>query len=147
MIYCLTALIIIIIIFVFMYSLYSTHPTQYWQTVLTMIIFSVWKITAWYFISLITFTWLNLMCTYPVQPMFAQSSCTSLFNYYLLSPQYTVLHILFHCTFYPLFFSYFYFFFIYIYFLLCYVSFLFIFCTVHWADLSWFTFHYWLYPV
>ncbi len=37
---------------------------------------------------------------------------------------------------------------IFIYILLCYVSFLFVFfCTVHWADLSWFTFHYWLYPV
>ncbi len=45
-------------------------------------------------LSLLTFTWPNLMCTYPVQPC---------------------LHIL------------------------CYVSFLFVFfCTVHWADLSWF---------
>ncbi len=34
--------------------------------------------------------------------------------YYLLSPQYTVLHILFHCTFYS-FFSYFYFILTYIY--------------------------------
>ncbi len=35
--------------------------------------------------------------------------------YYLLSPQYTVLNILFNCTFYPLFFSYFYFILTYIY--------------------------------
>ncbi len=35
-----------------------------------------------------------------------------------------------------------------IYILLCYVSFFILFfCTVHWADLSWPTFHYWLYPV
>ncbi len=53
------------------------------------------------------------MFTYPVQPMFARSSCClhillahPCLYYYLLSPQYTVLHILFHCTFYPLFFSY-----------------------------------------
>ncbi len=30
--------------------------------------------------------------------------------------------------------------------MLCFI-FYFIFCTVHWADLSWPTFHYWLYPV
>ncbi len=36
----------------------------------------------------------------------------------------------------------------FIYILLCYVSFFILFfCTVHWADLSWPTFHYWLYPV
>ncbi len=66
--------------------------------------------------------------------------------YYLLSPQYTVLHILFYYTFYSLFFLLIFILFlpIFIYILLCYVSF---FCTVHWADLSWFTFHYWLYPI
>ncbi len=43
--------------------------------------------------------------------------------YYLLSPQYTVLHILFNCTFYSLFFSsYFYFLPIFIYILLCCVT-------------------------
>jgi len=38
---------------------------------------------------------------------------------------------------------------IFIYILLCYVSLFYFnfFCTVHWADLSWLTFHYWLYPV
>ncbi len=47
--------------------------------------------------------------------------------YYLLSTQYTVLHILFYSTFYSVFFTY-----IYIYSLvLCYI-----FCTVHWADLT-----------
>ncbi len=37
----------------------------------------------------------------------------------------------------------------YFYFILYLISiiFLFIFCTFHWADLSWPTFHYWLYPV
>ncbi len=83
------------------------------------------------------------MCTYPVQPclhillavwtfflLFAHSSAHPCLYYYLLSPQYTVLHILFHCTFYPLlllllllcFYSY-----LFIYILLCYVSFLFLF--------------------
>ncbi len=63
------------------------------------------------------------------------------------------MHILFHCTFYSLFYFIFYLFFIlflpiFIYILLCYVSsFILFFCTVHWADLSWPTFHYWLYPV
>ncbi len=38
---------------------------------------------------------------------------------------------------------------IYIYIFSCVMfhCFIFIFCTVHWADLSWLTFHYWLYPV
>ncbi len=62
----------------------------------------------------------------PGTPMFAYSSCClhiplahPFLNYYLLSAQYTVLHILFHCTFYRLFSSYFYFIltYIYIYFL------------------------------
>ncbi len=58
----------------------------------------------------------------PGTTMFAHSSCClhiplahPCLYYYLLSPQYTVLHILFHCTFYPLFFSYFYFILTYIY--------------------------------
>ncbi len=68
------------------------------------------------------------MCTYPVQPclhillavctfflLFAHSSAHPCLYYYLLSPQYAVLHILFHCTFYPLFFSYFNFILTYIY--------------------------------
>ncbi len=62
-----------------------------------------------------TFTWLNLMCTYPVQPCLHIPLAHPCLYYYLLSPQYTVLHILFHCTFYPLFFSYFYFILTYIY--------------------------------
>ncbi len=88
----------------------------------------------------------------PGTTMFAHSSCTSLFIF--INPQYTVLHILSHCTFYSLF--YFILLFvpifilfvpIFIYILLCYVSLFYFFCTVHWADLSWLTFHYWLYPV
>ncbi len=31
--------------------------------------------------------------------------------------------------------------------MLCIISFILSFCTVHWADPSWPTFHYWLYPV
>ncbi len=78
----------------------------------------------------------------------AHPSCS---YYYLLSPSILFfahligLHFLFHCTFY----SYFSFFTIYM--LLCcgtFILFLFLFfCTVHWADLIWFTFHFWLYPV
>ncbi len=71
--------------------------------------------------------------------------------YYLLSPNILFLHILFglhfllYCSFYSLFS-----FFTYIYALvLCYFYIIFIlfFCTVHWVDLVWFTFHFWLYPV
>ncbi len=55
--------------------------------------------------------------------------------YYLLRPHYTVLHILFHCTLYPLFFFLFLFYSyldLYIYILLCYVSlFLFIYLFFH----------------
>ncbi len=80
-------------------------------------------------------------------------------------PQYTVLHILSHCTSYTFYFiicslfhSHLY---LYIYSLvLCFIVLLlmlflffillllyYFFCTFHWADLSWLTFHYWLYPV
>ncbi len=101
-----------------------------------------------------TFTWLNLMyCVHTVQPclhillavctfflLFAQSSAHPCLYYYLLSPQYTVLHILFHCTFYPLFFSYSY---LYLYIFSCVMfQFYFLHCP-----LSWFTFHYRLPPV
>ncbi len=59
-----------------------------------------------------------------------------------------VLHFsLFYYTFYSLFlfFTYIY---IYIYALVwCYFYIIFILCTVHWADLIWSTFHFWLYPV
>ncbi len=40
------------------------------------------------------------MCTYPVQPCLHIPLAHPCLYYYLLSPQYTVLHILFHCTFY-----------------------------------------------
>ncbi len=111
------------------------------------------------------------MCTYPVQPI-CTFSCTSVFFINIYYPQYTVLHILSHCTSYSFYFiicslfhSHLY---LYIYILLCYVSLFyclcyfyfifyfiiiiiiiifFFFCTFHWADLSWPTFHYWLYPV
>ncbi len=37
------------------------------------------------------------MCTYPVQPI-CTFSCTSVFILIFINPQYTVLHILSHCT-------------------------------------------------
>ncbi len=103
------------------------------------------------------------MCTYPVQPIYT-FSCTSVFILIFINPQYTVLHILSHCTSYSLFYfiicSYFHsHLYLYIYSLvLCFIVlllfmlFLFYFilkknCIFHWADLSWLTFHYWLYPV
>ncbi len=54
-----------------------------------------------------------------------------------------VLHFsLFYYTFYSSFF------YLYIYALVwCYFYIIFILCTVHWADLIWSTFHFWLYPV
>ncbi len=89
------------------------------------------------------------MCTYPVQPI-CTFSCTSVFFINIYYPQYTVLHILSHCTSYSFYFiicslfhSHLY---LYIYSLvLC--LFIYFFCTFHWADLSCPTFHYWLYPV
>ncbi len=64
------------------------------------------------------------MCTYPVQPI-CTFSCTSVYIN-IINPQYTVFHILFHCTSYSLFYfiicSYFHSH-LYLYiFLLCYVS-------------------------
>ncbi len=96
------------------------------------------------------------MCTYPVQPI-CTFSCTSVFILIFINPQYTVLHILSHCTSYSLFYfiicSYFHsHLYLYIYsFVLCFIAFflfcILFFCTFHWSDLSWLTFHYWLYPV
>ncbi len=103
------------------------------------------------------------MCTYPVQPI-CTFSCTSVFFINIYYPQYTVLHILSHCTSYTFYFiicslfhSHLY---LYIYSLvLCFIVLLLmlfsilllllllLFCTFHWADLSRPTFHYWLYPV
>ncbi len=97
------------------------------------------------------------MCTHPVQPI-CTFSCTSVFYSYLL------IHSILYCTFYliahlthfillfvPFSFS------LYYNIISCYVSlfycflffifFFLFFCTFHWADLSWLTFHYWLYPV
>ncbi len=98
---------------------------------------------------------------------FAHPSHPSFLYYYLLSPiycfctSYLFLHILLvfahltclahlvshfslsHYTFYSLFL-----FFTYIYALVwCYFYITVILCTVHWADLIWSTFHFWLYPV
>ncbi len=86
-------------------------------------------------LCLITSTWLNLInskiftilyhpyccCLYPVQHV-----CTFLLHI----PAYIIVyvHSILSCTFYSLFYYY-------------------IFCTVHWADLTWLTFHYWLYSV
>ncbi len=97
----------------------------------------------------------------PGTTCFAHSSCTSLFILkFIKSTVDCIAHfILFHCTFYSIF--YFYFILFYIFFLIFYLTltyiyiyslvlcfvFILFFCTVHWADLSWPTFHYWLYPV
>ncbi len=104
------------------------------------------------------------MCTYRFN-QFAHPSCTSLFILLFIKSLYTVLHnlfvlyilfvlhFLFYCTFYALFlFFNFVYLYLYIYALvLCYLYLILIlyifFCTVHWADLTWFTFHFWLYPV
>ncbi len=100
------------------------------------------------------------MCTYPVQPV-----CTSLSSLLLIllfiKSHILFLHILlvfahltclahlvlhfslFYYTFYSLFL-----FFTSIYALVwCYFYIICILCTVHWADLIWSTFHFWLYPV
>ncbi len=75
--------------------------------------------------------------------------CTSLLILIFIKSQYTVLHILLLILFYYLFLFLFLFSPIFIYILLCYVSlfYFYFFCTVHWADLSWLTFPFWLYPV
>ncbi len=116
---------------------------------------------------------LGRFCNIPVklwkhQPI-CTFSCTSVFLLIFINPQYTVLHILSHCTSYSSYFiicSYFHsLLYLYIYIISCvmfhcfiaYVIFIlfsilllllyFFFCTFHWADLSWPTFHYGLYPV
>ncbi len=100
------------------------------------------------------------MCTYPVQPI-CTFSCTSLFILIFINPQYTVLHILSHCTSYSLFYfiicSYFHsHLYLYIYslvlcfivlLLLCYFILFNFFALSIERNLSWLTFHYWLYPV
>ncbi len=74
--------------------------------------------------------------------LFAHSSCTSLFI--LLFIKSTVLCIAHFILFHILLLIFILFVSIFIYIPLRYVN---LFCTVQWADLSWFTFHYWLYPV
>ncbi len=73
----------------------------------------------------------------PGTTMFAHSSCClhillahPYLYYYLSSPQNTVLHILFHFTFYPLFFSYFYFILTYIYIYSLVLCFIFLHCPL-----------------
>ncbi len=44
-----------------------------------------------------------LLCVHTRYNLFAHSSCTSVFILIFINPQYTVLHILSHCTFYSLF--------------------------------------------
>ncbi len=111
--------------------------------------------------GLVTSTWLNLInskifsilhhqyCCYRIY-IYIHIPCTTCLHiplahtclyYYLLSPQYTILHILFYCTLFFIFSYYFNCLPIFMYILLCCVT---IFCTVHWADLTWLTFHYWL---
>jgi len=79
--------------------------------------------------------------------------CTSLssllFIVLFIKSHILFLHILLFCTFlYSTAHFTFYFFFTYIYAVVwCYFYIIFILCTVHWADLIWPTFHFWLYPV
>ncbi len=103
------------------------------------------------------------MCTYPVQPI-CTFSCVFLLIF--INPQYTVLHILSHCTSYSFYFiicslfhSHLY---LYIYIILCYVSLFY--CLCYFYFIFYFiiiiifflhfplsgpvlTFHYWLHPV
>ncbi len=102
-----------------------------------------------------------LLCVHTRYNLFAHSSCTSLFILIFIKStvdcvaHFISLHILLLILFYFILFYFIYFFLffilflpIFIYILLCYVSFFILFfSTVHWADLSWPTFHYWLYPV
>ncbi len=121
-------------------------------------------------LSLITSTGLNLincknihyspssallLCVHTRYNLFAHSSCTSLFILIFIKStvdciaHFISLHILLLTLFYFIFFLFFYLILTYIYIyslVLCFIIFYF-FCTVHWADLSWPTFHYWLYPV
>ncbi len=103
------------------------------------------------------------MFTYPVQPI-CTFSCTSVFLlifiihsilyciFYLIADLLILFYYLFPFSFSPIFiyifscvmFNCFIAYFIF-YFLLLVL--LFFFFTFHWADLSWPTFHYWLYPV
>ncbi len=96
----------------------------------------------------------------PGTTCFAHSSCTSLFILiFIKSTVDCIAHfILFNCTFYSLFnfyvilsfcsyflsYSYLY---LYIFSCVMFHFLFYFFCTVHWADLSWPTFHYWLYSV
>ncbi len=91
-----------------------------------------------------------LLCVHTRYNLFAHSSCTSPFILIFIKStvdciaHFSSLHILLLILFYFIFYLFFILFLpIFIYTLLCYVSF----CTVHWADPSWPTFHYWLYPV
>ncbi len=96
-----------------------------------------------------------LLCVHTRYNLFAHSSCTSLFILIFIKStvdciaHFISLHILLLILFYFIFYLFFILFLpIFIYTLLCYVSsFILFFCTVHWADPSWPTFHYWLYPV
>ncbi len=120
-------------------------------------------------LSLITSTGLNLincknthyspssallLCVHTRYNLFAHSSCTSLFILIFIKStvdciaHFISLHILLLILFYFFLIFYLTLTYIYIYSLvLCFIFFFFFFCTVHWADLSWPTFHYWLYPV
>ncbi len=83
------------------------------------------------------------VCVHTWYNLFAHSSCTSLFILlFIKSTVYCIANLILLHILLLIFSYYFYFIFTYIYIyslVLC-----FIFCTVHWADLSWFTFHYWL---
>ncbi len=100
-------------------------------------------------LSLITSTGLNLincknihyspssallLCVHTQYNLFAHSSCTCLFILIFINPQYTVLHILSHCTFYSLFYfiicSYFYFILTYIYIYSLVLCFIFLHCPL-----------------
>ncbi len=93
------------------------------------------------------------MCTSPVQPI-CTFSCTAHFISLHILPL-ILFHYLFLTSFSPylyiyiyslvfLFHSFFYCFYVIFILLSCFI---FLSCTFHWADLSWLTFHYLLYPV
>ncbi len=83
---------------------------------------------------------LHIVCTSLFILLFIKSQYTVFCTSYLFCTFFILLHILLFISLFVLIFIY-----IYIYMLPCCVTLIF-FCTVHWADLTWFTFHFWLYP-
>ncbi len=108
------------------------YITIFWFFFPISILITILTQTDMLYLTHLVFAHLTCFCT-----CFCTSylSCTSCFALFFI-----LLHIL-------LFISFFYLY-IYIYALVwCYFYIIFILCTVHWADLIWSTFHFWLYPV